>query len=475
MNALNSRSRLVATLVALMLGACGGGDKTADEPVELAGSTTPAAVPAANTDMSIQAVVAGSLSGTVSTAASTASLTSAGTSDWAHWGDGVPGLVRRSGGGAQIGAYTLVGGGTPASFNNSPRTLTWTNGTPTASSAANTNGLYMAGGGYSITLPASTVARVATVYVGGWNSGATLTAHLSDGSAADYVHVNAATTGIYVRTYVISYKAGAASQTLTLTWQRTAGTGNVDLNAVAMSLAAPSGASLSGVVSTAATSINLSGTGLTDWAHWGDGGVPSITRKSGGGSLISAYTVLSGGAASSYNNDPRAMSWAGGTPTASATANTNGVYMANVGNGFSVNVPAGLSQTAVTIYVGGWASSGTLRAHLSDSSVADYTNTTAVATGQYVRAYTITYAAASTGPAAGAHLDAGFGRRQRHPQWRGAGRGRGFEPRADHHHAGNPKRHARHGRDARHQRKRCRWRHAELQRHRLAGRPRHQR
>jgi uncharacterized repeat protein (TIGR03806 family) len=60
-------------------------------------------------------------------------------------------------------------------------------------------------------------------------------------------------------------------------------------------------------------------------------------------------------------------------------------------------VPAGLTRTAVTIYVGGWASSGTLRAHLSDNSAADYTNTTAVATGQYVRAYTINYAAASAG------------------------------------------------------------------------------
>jgi hypothetical protein len=222
---MNYRSRLAATLAALIVMGCGGGNNTTEEPVELAASTTPEAVSAVNTDQSIQAVITGSLSGTVSTASTAANLSTVGTADWAHWGDGVPGLVRRSGGGSQIGAYTLVGSGTPTSFNNSPRALSWTSGTPTASSTANTNGLYMSGGGYSITLPASTAARTATVYVGGWNSGATLTAHLSDGSAADYVHVNAATTEVYVRTYVITYQAAAAGQTLTLTWQRTAGTG----------------------------------------------------------------------------------------------------------------------------------------------------------------------------------------------------------------------------------------------------------
>jgi hypothetical protein len=48
------------------------------------------------------------------------------------------------------------------------------------------------------------------------------------------------------------------------------------------------------------------------------------------------------------------------------------------------------------VYVGGWASSGTLIAHLSDNSADDFSDTTfSSASGQYDAVYTITYRAAS--------------------------------------------------------------------------------
>jgi hypothetical protein len=47
--------------------------------------------------------------------------------------------------------------------------------------------------------------------------------------------------------------------------------------------------------------------------------------------------------------------------------------------------------------VGGWESGGTFRAHLGDGSAADYVNTTATASGNYYRTYTVTYRAASSG------------------------------------------------------------------------------
>ena len=121
----------------------------------------------------------GALTGSGTSAAATANLTTEGTSDWVHWGNNSP--TRKNGVTPQIGNYTLVGSGTVFTYNNDPRALTWTDGTPTAS-ATNNNGIYVnyLQNGYSFTAPADTGTRTLSVYVGGWLSGGTLTAHLSD-------------------------------------------------------------------------------------------------------------------------------------------------------------------------------------------------------------------------------------------------------------------------------------------------------
>ena len=155
--------------------------------------------------------------------------------------------------------------------------------------------------------------------------------------------------------------------------------------------------SLSGAVDASASSVDLAAQGSTDWAHWGSGGVPGLVRKASGGSLISAYTVVGTGGVSSYSNDPRPMSWSAGSPTASASADASGVYISGNGNGFSVTVPADTIQRSVKVYVGGWASSGSFTASLSDASAANYTNTTTVASDQYDRSYSLSYRAASAG------------------------------------------------------------------------------
>jgi len=166
---------------------------------------------------------------------------------------------------------------------------------------------------------------------------------------------------------------------------------------VFISSAALAQGSLSGSVDSSTTSVNLSTQGTTDWAHWGTGGVPGLVRKSGGGSLISTYTVVGAGGVNSYSNDPRPMSWSGGTPTASASADAFGVYISNTGAGFSITVPADTTQRVVKVYVGGWNSAGSFTASLSDASATNYTNTTTASSSQYDRAYTLTYKAASAG------------------------------------------------------------------------------
>jgi hypothetical protein len=72
------------------------------------------------------------------------------------------------------------------------------------------------------------------VYVGGWNSGGRLVAHLSDGSAADYVNTAISATGQYDAVFTLTYRAASAGQQLVVQWTQASGTGNVTLQGAAL-------------------------------------------------------------------------------------------------------------------------------------------------------------------------------------------------------------------------------------------------
>ncbi|MGA7937541.1 MAG: Ig-like domain-containing protein [Kovacikia sp.] len=173
----------------------------------------------------------GSLTGTGASSSATVNLTTDGTTDWAHWS----GYDHKASGGSQISNYTVIGSGTVNTYTNDLRTLTWSDGTPTAS-GSNKNGIYIAGtnNGFQITAPADSTQRTLKVYVGGWNSGGTLTAQLSDGSAANYVNTANSSTGQYNAVYTLTYKAASALQTISVRWVQASGTGNVTLQAATM-------------------------------------------------------------------------------------------------------------------------------------------------------------------------------------------------------------------------------------------------
>ena len=180
--------------------------------------------------------VVGSLQGTGNSATTAVNLTAEGTTDWVHWGEA--NLNRKAGVTAQLSSYAVVGTGTVITYFNDPRTVSWTDGQPTASSSGNRNGIYIdgTGQGFSFTAPADTTLRTLVVHVGGYKSGGTLTAHLSDGSAFDFTDVTPLATGQFDRNYTLTYQAAAAGQTLTVTWKMNSGTGtgNVTLNAAAL-------------------------------------------------------------------------------------------------------------------------------------------------------------------------------------------------------------------------------------------------
>ena len=197
---------------------------------------------------------AGRLSGAGTSVTTTANLTAEGTADWVHWG-GSP-LIRKNGVTPQISSYSVVGSGTVQSYTNDPRALSWTDGTPTPT-GSDTNGLFipLLHDGLSFTAPADTTTRVLTIHVGGWFSGGTLTAQLSDGSAASFVDSTTSVNAQYDRNYTLTYNAASAGKTLMVSWVMTSGTGNVTLNGAALAQIAPSisataGAPQSAVVNT---------------------------------------------------------------------------------------------------------------------------------------------------------------------------------------------------------------------------------
>ena len=561
-----------------------------------------------NFNLTNSSSLTGILNGTGNSSQASVNLTSEGSLDWMHWGDA---LNRKAGVAAQLSNETTTG--EVQLYNNDPRPVSWTDGAPTVSSVNNLDGLYVSGvgQGFSFTAPADTTARTLIVHVGGYQSGGTLTAHLSDGSATDFTDVTANASGQYDRNYTLTYAATSAGQTLTVSWVMNSGSGNVTLSAAALSgggsissLTASGGTPQSAMVSTAfgtalqatvtsggnpvsgvtvtftapgsgasgtfaggsttanivtgsngiavapaftanskagsytvtatatgatgtasysltntagaaatvtasagsgqsttvsttfATAlqatvtdgggnpvngvlvtftaptsgasgtfaggsttasvatgsngiaiapaltansqaasfavtaavagvaspasftltnttsggggtgtltgtgtssqalVNLTSEGTADWVHWGDS---SLNRKAGVAAQLTTYTVLGGGTVSPYNNDLRPASWTDGTPTSSSSNNLNGVFTPWVGQGFSIQAPADTTVRTLVLHVGGWFSGGTLTAHLSDGSAANFTDVTTNTNGQYDRNYTLIYAAASAG------------------------------------------------------------------------------
>ena len=315
----------VATAPALTANSQAGGYTVT---ATVAGVLNPANFSLTNTSTALP----GSLQGAWSTLATPVNLTNEGGADWVHWGDAS--LNRKTIAIPLLSSYAVVGTGAILTYGNDPRPINWTDGTPTVSITNNTNGIYInsVGQGFSFTAPADTPLRTLAVHVGGYNSGGTLTAHLSDGSVADYVDVSANVTGQYDRNYVLTYNAASAGQTLTVTWTMTSGNGNVTLNAAAL------GGSIVAIAGTPQSAINN-----TPFAA-----ALQATVKDSQGNPVSGATVTftapSSGASAMF----------AGSATASAVTNASGVATAPTLT--ANNLLGGYAVTAMVPGVGGTAS-----------------------------------------------------------------------------------------------------------------------
>src|ERR1700674_1839460 len=171
------------------------------------------------------------LSGQVAASAAAINLSAIGLTDWAHW----PGYDHKLSGANRISTYTKIGNGVIYAYTNDPRTVSWNDGTPNLVGST-ASGIYIAGiaNGFAITAPADTTTRPLVVSVGGGCSGGKLTAHLSTGTATDYVDTSISGSAQYDGVYTLTYRAPSAGQHLNVTWTQSSGFGNVTLQGAAL-------------------------------------------------------------------------------------------------------------------------------------------------------------------------------------------------------------------------------------------------
>lgn len=111
--------------------------------------------------------------------------------------------------------------------------------------------------------------------------------------------------------------------------------------------------------------VNLTTEGVTDWAHWGITDAASFTYKTGVTRQIPNFITVGDATPVVMQGNLINYAWTDGTPTASAAVTSNAVYIKGQGNGFTLAIPAGLTQRTLKVYVGALDAKGRLEAILS--------------------------------------------------------------------------------------------------------------
>ena len=179
---------------------------------------------------------------------------------------------------------------------------------------------------------------------------------LPTGATASFNPTTVTGTGSSTMTVTTSGSTPVGSSTLTIT-----GTSGSLSHQTTVTLTVTSGGttgSLAASLATPSGTQNLTSLGTGDWAHWGITAATSFDHKAGVTSQISNYTMVGASAANRYSDNGFGYTWTGGTPTASATNTTTGVYVEGVGNGFRITAPADTTQRTLTVYVDAYHAQG---------------------------------------------------------------------------------------------------------------------
>lgn len=146
------------------------------------------------------------------------------------------------------------------------------------------------------------------------------------------------------------------------------------------------------------TSVNLTAEGTADWTHWGLATNSLFNRKASVAAQISNFTKIGTNAVARYTDNYTGYSWSDGTPAASASSTTTGIFTSGATNGFELTAPADTTSRTLKVYVGLYGAQGDFQAWLSDFSTAAYTDITlSNVFGSSYAVYSLTYKAASAG------------------------------------------------------------------------------
>jgi hypothetical protein len=139
---------------------------------------------------------------------------------------------------------------------------------------------------------------------------------------------------------------------------------------------------------------DLTALGTIDWAHWGYATASDFDHRAGGDQL-SSFLELGSGTVTQFGAFAMESSWTNGTPHATASKSSTGIYAPGVGTGFVLVIPGDSAPRVVRLFFSNYLSTARFTAHLSDASLPDFVDdTTDTGKGSY-REYRVRYRGAS--------------------------------------------------------------------------------
>mmetsp|Transcript_12947 Transcript_12947/g.25033 ORF Transcript_12947/g.25033 Transcript_12947/m.25033 type:complete len:976 (-) Transcript_12947:401-3328(-) len=185
-----------------------------------------------------------SLCGSLAPLTAREDLTSVGAFDWVHMGLGTDRKVVDGKAANLISDVSVINGGSATDFSGTSQLFFWNDGSgPPANKCHATGittgvatGIYVDGkkNGFAVSTAANGAEQELKVYVGVFDSTATVTAQLSDKSSAPFTASLTAENGSQETVVTLKFKAAVGTK-LSVTWENDGDSGNVTFQAAALS------------------------------------------------------------------------------------------------------------------------------------------------------------------------------------------------------------------------------------------------